>query len=179
MRPVSIVAIDPGTEYSAYLVYDASAPKTYPLGCPEFGIVENGALRDKLLGNEMGSVLLSGMLVMEEIENYGMPAGRSLFQTCIWMGRFLQAWNGPYRMMPRREVKQHLCHSVKANDATIRQALLDLFGGKERAVGKKERPGLLYGISKDVWSALALAVTYEYHDDVTPAHPCPTCGWGG
>ena len=37
--------------------------------------------------------------------------------------------------------------------------LLDRFGGSS-AIGLKRSPGPLYGVSKDVWSALAVAVTY-------------------
>jgi hypothetical protein len=55
-----------------------------------------------------------------------------------------------------------LCGSSRANDATIRQALLDRYGpGREKAVGTKANPGPLYGIKADLWQALALAVTYS------------------
>jgi hypothetical protein len=37
---------------------------------------------------------------------------------------------------------------------------LVLVGGSA-AVGRKASPGPLYGISRDVWSALAIAVTYS------------------
>ena len=40
-----------------------------------------------------------------------------------------------------------------------RQALLDRFGGST-AIGRKAAPGPLHGISRDVWLALAIAVTY-------------------
>ena len=57
------------------------------------------------------------------------------------------------------EVKMNLCHSAKANDADIRQALIDRFGpGKQKAIGLKGSPGPLYGVSKHCWAALALAV---------------------
>jgi len=47
------------------------------------------------------------------------------------------------------------------NDSTIRQAMLDRYGpGREKAIGKKKSPGPLYGIRKDEWQALALAVTF-------------------
>ncbi|HET6477318.1 MAG TPA: hypothetical protein VFH93_14740 [Thermoleophilia bacterium] len=49
-------------------------------------------------------------------------------------------------------------------DANIRQALLDRFGGPA-AVGRKAAPGPLYGIARDVWSALAIAVTYTIQSD--------------
>jgi len=55
-------------------------------------------------------------------------------------------------------VKLHLCGSARAKDTNIRQALIDRYGGSA-AIGKKAAPGPLYGVSKDVWSALAVAVT--------------------
>jgi hypothetical protein len=60
----------------------------------------------------------------------------------------------------RATVKAHLCRSAKAKDSNVRQALIDLFGGKENAIGTKKTPGPLYGISGDVWAALAVAVTW-------------------
>ena len=62
-------------------------------------------------------------------------------------------------MLPRRAVKLALCGDSRAKDANIRQALIDRFGGSA-AVGRKAAPGPLYGITRDVWSALAIAVTY-------------------
>ena len=64
-----------------------------------------------------------------------------------------------WRWIERREEKLHLCDSPRANDSTIRQAIIDRFGGKDAAIGKKKVPGPLYGISGDVWAALAVAIT--------------------
>ena len=79
---------------------------------------------------------------------------------------FIEAWRGHeqngYTLVYRKDVKLHLCGDLRAKDANIRQALIDLFGpGKERAIGKKKTPGPLYGIRKHEWSALAVAVTYH------------------
>ena len=63
-------------------------------------------------------------------------------------------------MLPRRAVKLALCGDSRAKDANIRQELIDRFGGSA-AIGRKAAPGLLYGISRDASSALAIAVTYE------------------
>jgi len=61
----------------------------------------------------------------------------------------------------RKTVAAHLCNTSRANDSNIRQALIDRFGpGREKAIGTKKNPGPLYGIKKDLWSALAVAVTY-------------------
>jgi hypothetical protein len=100
---------------------------------------------------------------IEEIASYGMPVGREVFQTVFWAGRFAQAWSpAPFVLLPRRAVKLALCGSSRATDATIRQALIDRYGpGREKAIGSKKAPGPLYGLKKDLWSALALGVTYQ------------------
>ncbi len=45
---------------------------------------------------------------------------------------------------------------MRAKDANISQALRDRFGEK----GTKAHPGWFYGVSKDVWSAIAVGVAY-------------------
>ena len=57
----------------------------------------------------------------------------------------------------RKEEKLAICHSMKANDATIRQALVDRFapGTPNHGKGNKKKPGFFYGFSADMWSAFA------------------------
>ena len=155
-----ILSIDPGPQQSAYLLYDPTAT-AYPLVALSSGIVANKTLREQLICDK--ALCVADILVIEEIASYGMPVGREVFETVFWSGRFVEAWGGTFALLPRREVKLHLCHSSRTTDATIRQALIDQFGGKERAIGRKACPGPLYGIRKDLWSALALAVTYVAH----------------
>ena len=150
---MKILAIDPGAEKSAavYLVDGL-------VGC-ELEIIANEDLR----WNLVRSVTKDWILVIEQVEHYGrgMPVGKTIFDTVFWSGRFVEAWGGEWELIPRRKVKLHLCGSARAKDSNIRQALIDRFGpGKEKAVGTKKKPGPLYGIKKDLWSALALAVTY-------------------
>ena len=57
----------------------------------------------------------------------------------------------------RIDEKMNLCHSAQAKDANIRQALIDRFGD----VGTKRNPGWFYGVSKDVWAAIAVGVTWH------------------
>lgn len=161
-----LVAIDPGNEESAFVLYDA-----------EFGVFETHGWQGKQFGklpNERVLELVTARgkyaaseshLVVEMIASYGMPVGREVFETCVWIGRFVQAWQAygaPYTLLYRRDVKLHLCGQARAKDANIRAVLLDRFGpGKDKAVGTKKVPGPLYGVSADVWSALAIAVTYS------------------
>jgi hypothetical protein len=101
------------------------------------------------------------------IASYGMPVGREVFETCVWIGRFMEQWGAPDRvnLVYRKDVKMHLCGSPRAKDANIRQALIDLFeptgGGKTPQIGTKAKPGPLYGVSTHAWPALGVAVTVQ------------------
>jgi hypothetical protein len=96
-------------------------------------------------------------VVIEMVASYGMAVGASVFETCVTIGRFVQLFSRlPVSMMYRKDVKMHLCNSMRAKDANIRQALLDRLGPQ----GTKKNPGPTFGVSKDIWSALACAVTF-------------------
>ena len=145
----TILAIDPGTYRSAWLQYDGSRPTA-------FGITAN-----EILAKALRSGGLPDVVVIEKIESYGMAVGAEVLDTAWWSGRFAEAAaRVPVVMLPRRAMKLALCGDSRAKDANIRQALIDRFGGSA-AVGRKAAPGPLYGISRDVWSALAVAVTYS------------------
>lgn len=145
----SVLAIDPGTHRSAWLRFDGDRPQG-------FGITANDILVRALRTGGLPDVV-----VIEKVESYGMAVGAEVFDTVLWAGRFAEAANrATVVMLPRRAVKLALCGDLRAKDANIRQALIDRFGGSA-AVGRKASPGPLYGISRDVWSALAIAVTYS------------------
>lgn len=146
------MAIDPGTDESGWCLYDGAR-------VVDSGVSPNG---DLLFGlPEMPA----DHLAIEMIASYGMAVGREVFETCVWIGRFMQAWRQPeaVEMVYRRDVKLHLCGTAKAKDANIRQALLDRFprtgGGKTPQIGIKSQPGPLFGVSSHAWAALAVAVT--------------------
>jgi hypothetical protein len=146
-----IVAVDPGDRESAYVRFDAATASVLA-----FSKLPNEELLALLTEHRENT----DQLVLEMIASYGMPVGREVFETCVWIGRFAQAWGGELALVYRRDVKLHLCGSMKAKDGNIRQALIDRWGGKDRAIGRKATPGPLHGISADVWSALAIAVTF-------------------
>lgn len=117
---------------------------------------------------------------IEQVRSYGMTVGATVFDTVHWSGRFHQWLISTLRvpeeqiyLIPRKPVKMHLCGNNRAKDSNIAQALCDRWGGDMRTVkGTKKEPGPLYGISKDMWAALAVAVTmadntleYEYVED--------------
>jgi hypothetical protein len=139
-----ILAIDPGTTESAWCLYD---PHT---------IMADTIPNEELLA--MLPKMKAERMAIEMVASYGMPVGREVFETCVWSGRFIQAWRHvgkPYELVYRKDVKMHLCGSPRANDASIRQALIDRFGSP----GRKKAPGRTYGLAGDDWAALGVAVT--------------------
>jgi len=140
-----ILAIDPGPEESAYVLMNGD-----DLRPVDFGKIPNTDLRS-LFFNTVNYT------VIEMVASYGMAVGAEVFETCVWIGRFMEAIRGSScTRVPRIKVKQHLCHDSRAKDANIIQALKDRFGNK----GTKKNPGWFYGFKDDVWQAYALGVTY-------------------
>jgi hypothetical protein len=152
-----VYAIDPGPTQSALVVFDG------------VGVLNAQTLpNDELLAEISDRTRTPRhVLVVEQIASFGMPVGAEVFETCVWSGRFIQAWTGyraplmPWGRLKRHEVKAALCFNQRAKDPHIRQALIDRFGpGRERAIGNKANKGPLYGVRADEWAALAVAVTW-------------------
>lgn len=179
-----LLAIDPGPEQSAYVLLEDAVIK-------EFGIVPNSQLR------QICREPVYDQRVIEMVASYGMPVGKEVFETCVWIGRFIEAGHGPSYRLTRKEVCLHLCNSPRGNDATVRQAVIDRYGGKTKAIGGKKcpackgkgrtgrqrrvclacrstgwevPPGPLKGVKGDIWQALALGLT---HLDLTPSGQVP------
>lgn len=151
---MSILAIDPGPEKSGWCMYHGEKVL-------QSGVYDNGTILLWLRSDTQ----MADTLAIEMIASYGMAVGREVFETCVWIGRFKQAWRHPedVRLIYRREVKLYLCGNTQAKDSNIRQALLDRYprtgGGATPQVGTKAKPGPLYGVSSHAWAALGVAVT--------------------
>lgn len=165
-----ILAIDPGNVESGWCLIDG-APDFDPR---HFGKTGNVELRRMLQAAE--DEVSADLVVIEMIGHYGtgMPAGKDVFETCLWIGRFCETirsnWH-PWReptLIKRATVKAHLCGTAKAKDANVRQALVDRFapGQPNHGKGTKGAPGWFYGFAADVWQAYALAVYAA--DTLTP-----------
>lgn len=153
-----ILAIDPGNIESAYVVLDENLK---PI---EFAKVKNELLLGFLYGDRFLKV---ENYAVEMIASYGMAVGKEVFDTCVWIGRFYEAINWTNDTEPtyiyRKDEKMNLCQSMKANDATIKQALVDRFayGVSNHGKGTKKAPGWFYGFKADIWAACAVGVTYH------------------
>ncbi len=149
-----LVAVDPGTARSAVVVYDPLAPAAVVSADLWSNEETRVALRTDILRVHRPAVLVLEMPVAS-----GMPASNDLFVTIRWIGRFVESWAGEVAYVHRPDVKLHVCGHRAARDPNVRAALIDRFGG-EGAIGTKRMPGPLYGVAKDMWAALAVAVTY-------------------
>ena len=147
---MKILAIDPGNVQSAYVVWDGATILV-------MGIVYNELLLNRIRAGNFRD-FRNCILVIEDIRSYGMAVGMTIFETVFFSGQLCEAWQDACHRVPRMDVKMHLCHSSRAKDSNIRQALVDRF---EPDLQPKRRPcGVLKGVSKDIWAALALAVYF-------------------
>lgn len=184
-----LLAIDPGNEQSAFVLYDGSILR--------FGKWPNDSLLREI---QVGKDLVSSRCAIETLKPRGMPTSFEEMQTQLWAGRFYQAWYDrqggdnfslavPDQVF-RLDVKMHHTGQAKAKDSNIRQSLIDRFGGENIAIGGvrcpkckgkgwtgREHtpcaewfhpPGPLHGITADCWSALAIA-TYWWDTNVAKA----------
>ena len=172
----TIVAIDPGSVHNGWVLFQSqavtpidfiAAPGTVKrMGeCDEKGMVE---ILDALIRRQTDA-----LLVVEMVGHYGkgMPAGKDVYDTCVWIGRLLEHWRPKQWMkVERTPVRVHLCGSAKAKPPNVRRALLDRWpgsgGGATPQIGTKPKPGPLRGMVGDhMWAALAAAVSVS---DVWP-----------
>lgn len=150
----SVLAIDPGSQQSAYLIWTGKK-------IVDMGIWKNEDLLEELEYSE-GEILKEEerltdiTLVIEMPQCFGMAVGKSVFETIFWIGRFCQAWEGEFKRIYRSQIKMYFCNSMRAKDTNIRQALIDRLGPP----GTKKNQGILYGVKRDLWSALAIAVYF-------------------
>jgi hypothetical protein len=152
---MNILAIDPGPIESAFVLWDGERVLSK-------GKVKNARLLETLNAIGVGATD-QPCLVIEQVASYGMAVGKDVFETVFWSGRFAQKWLRDWKRVPRKDVKMHLCGTMRAKDSNIRQALIDRFGKP----GVKAAPNTIYGedgskekkLRADEWQALALAVT--------------------
>lgn len=155
-----ILAIDPGNQQSAYVLM----AEDYSIRSCGFTKCAN----DIALGTvqDMGDIYDDRLtVVIEMVASYGMAVGAEVFETCVWIGRFAQAAldkGCKVDFVYRMEEKMTLCHSSKARDSNIRQALIDRFAkfDKKNGKGTKAHPDTFYGFAKDIWAAYAVGVTW-------------------
>lgn len=165
---MNILALDPGTTQTGWAVVGSDMKI---LG---HGIFGNGQLLDVLVGgcisfhHGVSFPYKVDKLACEMMQGQGMPVGKEVFETLVWIGRFVQAWHDPEKviMVFRKSVKIHLCGTNRANDSNVRQAIIDLYeptgGGTTPQIGTKGQPGPLFGVSSHVWPAIGVGIVAHH-----------------
>lgn len=159
---MKVLGIDAGSEKSGWVVFDTET----------FKVVHKGISPNKELTQLLGGGY--DVAALEMIASYGMPVGKTTFDTCLWIGRFCQKIedNGKKTnlLYKKIDINPTICGSNKAKDSNIRQAILDMFpangGGKTPQIGVKNNQGDLFGVSSHMWSALAVALTYSLQNNL-------------
>lgn len=156
-----ILSIDPGNIESGVVLLNEKDLK--PLVAEK---IDNEQLLYKVCVGEYADINIKepiNHVAIEMIASYGMAVGKSVFDTCVFIGRLIetikfvnQLSDIKIQYIYRKDEKINLCGSMKAKDSNIIQALKDRFGDK----GTKKNPGWFYGFKKDIWQAYAVGVTY-------------------
>lgn len=151
----NVLAIDPGNAESGIVLIGADYRPIMAKKAPNEYLLDQITFHSRDFDE----------VVIEMVASYGMAVGASVFETCVWIGRFeqrLRDFGKNVTRIPRLRVKMNLCHKSTAKDSNITQALVDRFAPNEPNKGKgtKKAPGFFYGFKKDIWQAYALGVTY-------------------
>jgi len=147
---MKIIGIDPGNLETAFVEIEPIVKEHTEINILQYGILPNCEMLDLVRAN----IDSDSVHAIEMIASYGMPVGKTVFETCLMIGRIQEASKIPCHLVYRKDIKMAFCGNFRAKDANIKQALTDRFGQQ----GTKLNPGRLYGIKKDMWSALAVAV---------------------
>ena len=157
-----ILAIDPGNKESGFALIEM----------PDFNLLSFGKVSNEELLELLTEYEFTGWnkrygkfhkVAVEMVGCYGMAVGKDVFETCVWIGRFVQAIDDEdITYIYRKDEKMNLCGSMKAKDTNIRQALINRFAkfDYKNGKGKKDNPDVFYGVANDVWQAIAVGVTY-------------------
>ena len=153
-----IVGIDPGNKQSAFCITDCA------LNPVRFGKTDNELMYMNLCDAfaELNCLPNNTTIAIEWVKSYGNPVGDSIFETCAWVGKLEERLKEyeTHRVIRANE-KSVICHSMKANDARIKQALINEFAKDTPNHGKgtKKQPGFFYGFRADIWQSFAVAYT--------------------
>ena len=149
---MKVLAIDPGSTESAFVFYDGE--RIY-----DFDKQNNYAILQNIKTTGADIVLI------ENLSNYGMPVGRDVFETLIWIGRFVQKCEErelKNQLILRASIKAWHCGTTAAKDSNVKQSLVNKYAKHDlkHGKGKKDNPDFFYGFKADVWQAFAIAAYY-------------------
>ena len=154
-----ILSIDPDPNGGSWVLLDESGE-----------VLDHGYQEQRgVLFNSIRAATGVVTVVVEGIQNMGMPMGNPTIETIKNIGEFRAACYGMALVtfddtLTRPKIKGALCGSARAKDSNVRAALLDLYpatgGGATPQIGIKSQPGPLFGIKADEFAALAVGLVW-------------------
>lgn len=161
-----LLAVDPGTNKSAYCMMTESC---MPISA---GDVDNDTVLRLVEEGEYDRMAIECME-----SRAGAMIGKSTYETCIWIGRFMQVAmqrGKPVAKVYRSEEKSLLIPSKKnklpplpegigaTTDAKIRASLIAKYAKHDKKNGKGTRhdKDVFYGFQGDMWAAFAVGVVH-------------------
>src|SRR5689334_23260251 len=142
----TLLAIDPGSERSAWILTSGGRPQSSVPGWVPFGILPNDELLAQLRITGRSWFGYPAEVVIQQ--SYGLGTGWETLETARWVGRYQEAADPvPVGLLNRSTILRHLGVVTRgpertSADAGVTAALIDRFGGtREAAVGPKANPG--------------------------------------
>lgn len=196
---MKILALDVGSLQTGWVLVDT---KNTLAGVEllAHGIDTNEAVNGRVFDCAMHGE--AQILALESPQPRNQPTSSHEMDMLVWMGRFVECWafhgtrpNQRWTLVPRELVKRHLCGTKRRgnrfagahNDAAVREAICNRFGGAQLAIGNKRcrmckgkgwrtqaripceqcaanpgwdlPPGPLADIRSHEWAALGVAMT--------------------
>ena len=110
--------------------------------------------------------------VIEGIQSYNSKQANTVIMTAMFIGRCLERIEIehpgiPFSVLSPKTVRALVAKTSQASDSQMRGAVIDVFrlyfnlSDEKEVIGSKKAPGPLYGVSKDVWQALGLALAFR------------------
>jgi hypothetical protein len=147
-----ILGLDPGSEHSAFVFLEDAQVL-------EHGWVRNGQLLQRLRdGFAIGS-----HLAIETLHPRGELASLDAMETQLWAGRFVEIFDlrgDTFTKIDPMDARIAVCGKSGVKDREIKQALINRYGGDQKAIGGVRCPNCNDG---KVWHL----------------GPCPDCGQAG
>ncbi len=159
MASQEVIGIDPGNKFSAWVVVSA-----LDWSVRDLGYSENEWVRNFL--SDVSKLEDRPAIAVEMMGSFGKPVGAEVFETCVWIGRFVERFGAVEHQSDwrvyRNEVITHFCGSrtykvidpetgeivrdertgrakLKGySDSQVRSVVKDRYGGSTKAVGGKK-----------------------------------------
>jgi hypothetical protein len=160
-----VFAIDGGSTHSGYAIVSEIGILHREQGVDTFGKVENSVLSDII---RTWASRCTFPIEFPYPKHSTVPY--EVFLMTAWVGRWqhiIEECGATHHKIFRHREKSVMCKSGVAKDSQIRAAVIAMYGDK----GTHEAPGPTFGVTGDVWQAIAIATTFLVEGDSSKLPP--------